>query len=101
MEVESAGREGHRIMSIKEVSAEQLARLFHLYHEALAGDFSGLRNDSHPAWNEIPEPERKRMIAALRLALLDLGFAERTFTAKDQETARPHFAEPGAAEWGC
>src|SRR5450631_2772624 len=106
MEVQGIGRGGNRIMSIKEVSAEQLARLFHLYHEALAGDFSGLRNDSHPAWNEVPEPERKRMIAAVRLALLDLGFAEKAFAEKacaaiDQEKTNQHFAEPGAAEWVC
>jgi len=83
-------------MSIKEVSAEQFAQLFHLYHEALAGDFSGPQNDTHAAWSELPQPERKRMIAAIRLALLDLGFA-----AKEQVTPRRYFAEPGAAEWGC
>jgi hypothetical protein len=83
-------------MSIKEVSAEQLAQLFHLYHEALATDLSGLRIDAHVPWSAIPQPERKRMIAAIRLALLDLGFA-----AKEPETPRQYFAEPGTAEWGC
>lgn len=86
-------------MSITEVSPEQLAQLFHLYHEALAGEHSGLHNDSHADWSEIPQEERKRMIAAIRLALLDLGFAEKEFAAK--EHSRQHFAEPGAAEWGC
>jgi hypothetical protein len=34
------------------------------------------------------------MIAAARLALLELG-------AHDQEDSRKYFAKPGEAEWGC
>jgi len=82
-------------MSTKEVSPEQLAQLFHLYHEALAGDSSSSGSDVH-AWSEVPQPARKRIIAAIRMALLDLGVA-----AKEQEPRSRYFAEPGAAEWGC
>jgi hypothetical protein len=82
-------------MSITEISAEQLAELFHLYHEALAEGVAG-RNGTHPGWSEISQPERKRMVAAVRLALLDLGFA-----AKEPAKSKPHFATPGEAEWGC
>ena len=62
-------------MSITEISAEQLAELFHLYHEALAEGVAG-RNGTHPAWSEISQHERKRMVAAVRLALAPL-FGER------------------------
>jgi len=65
-------------MSIKEVSAEKLAQLFHLYHEALAGEYSRLQNDAHAMWREVPTQERRRMISAIRLALLDLGYEEKT-----------------------
>jgi hypothetical protein len=88
-------------MSIKEISAEQLAQLFHLYHEALAGDHSGLGNDSHPAWTDVSAPERKRTVAAMRLALLDLGFATKDGAQKEQQPPRQSFAEPGTAHWSC
>ncbi len=88
-------------MSITEISAEQLAELFHLYHEALdhealANGVTGLHYGRHLAWSEIPQPERKRLVAAVRLALLDLGFA-----AKEPAKPKPHFATSGEAEWGC
>ena len=54
-------------------SAEELAKLFHHYQEALAGDLR---------------------VAAVRMALLEL--AE---THDGQK--RQYFATPGDAEWGC
>jgi hypothetical protein len=91
-------------MSIGEISAEQLAELFYLYHEALdheALDHEALAEPvagprAHSAWGEVAQQERKRMIDALRLALLDLGVA-----AKEPARAKPYFATPGEAEWGC
>ena len=82
-------------MSIQEVSAEQLAELFHHYYEALAPDFDG----SHgrlAAWPEVSPQERSHLTAAVRLALLDLGSSGEGTTKRER-----YFAKPGEAEWGC
>jgi hypothetical protein len=83
-------------MSIQEVSPEQFAKLFHHYHEALARDF-GCANRSYPdSWSEVPLGERRRMVTAARLALLELA------SSSDEENGRRrYFAMPGQAEWGC
>jgi hypothetical protein len=83
-------------MSIQEVSPEQFAKLFHHYHEVLAADFGSAR-ESHPdSWSEVPDGERRRMVTAARLALLELA------SGTDEENDRKHyFAKPGQAEWGC
>jgi hypothetical protein len=74
-------------MSIDEVSAEQLAELFHHYHQALGpGD----------SWEQLPQQEKGRLIAAAHLALVEL-----TSTAKERANSRRYFAKPGEAEWGC
>jgi hypothetical protein len=85
-------------MSIQEVSPEQFARLFHHYQEALAPDF-GCADGSHPdSWSEVPLGERRRMVTAARLALLELASS----TDTDEENGRRrYFATPGQAEWGC
>jgi hypothetical protein len=83
--------------SIQDVSAEELAKLFHHYRGALAHDFdchSG--EEATSSWDRTPQSERKLMVAAARLALLELA------TAPTQADAnRPYFAKPGEAEWGC
>ena len=61
--------EGKHNMSIQEVSAEQLARLFNHHYKTHAPD----SNSIDESWSEIPLGERSRMIAAVRLALQDLG----------------------------
>jgi hypothetical protein len=83
--------------SIQDVSAEQLARLFVHYHEALAHDFSCSENgEASSAWEQTPDEQRKLMVAAARLALLELA-ADST-----QDNARQkYFAKPGEADWGC
>ena len=58
-------------MSAETVSPEKLAMLLHHYREALAPDF-GLRPSTSPDWEDLSQHERNRMIAAARLALLDL-----------------------------
>jgi len=83
-------------MSIQEVSAEQLAELFHHYHQALAPDFGCTPQFTPESWDEISQPEKSRMVAAARLALLEVAS-----TAREQEDSRRYFAKPGAAEWGC
>jgi hypothetical protein len=74
-------------MSIEEVPAERLAELFHHYHQALG---------SNESWEEMPQQEKRRLIAATRLALVELAS-----TARERTDSRPYFAKPGEAEWGC
>jgi hypothetical protein len=83
-------------MSIQEVSAEQLAELFHHYHQALAPDFGCKGNSTPESWNEVSSPERSRMVTAARLAILEVASTE-----KESQDLRRYFAKPGEAEWGC
>jgi len=84
-------------MSIQEVSPEQLAELFHHYHQVLAPDFGCAKDDPEAlAWNEVSAAERHRLIAAARLALTELAA-----TSPKHEERRRYFAKPGEAEWGC
>jgi hypothetical protein len=53
---------------------EKLAMLVHHYREALAPDFS-CRPSVSPDWKDLSQDERNRMVAATRLALLDLRSA--------------------------
>jgi hypothetical protein len=83
--------------SIQDVSAEELAKLFHHYRGALAHDFDCQKeHEASSSWDRTPPSERKLMVAAARLALLELA------AAQAQESAnRPYFAKPGEADWGC
>ena len=83
-------------MLIEEVTPEQLAELFHNYHARLAPDFGCASNSIPEAWERLPEAEKRRLIAAARLALLELSSAER-----ETQDPRRYFAPPGGAEWGC
>jgi hypothetical protein len=83
--------------SIQDVSAEELAKLFHHYRGALAHDFDC--QDGEPelsSWDRTSQSERKLMVAAARLTLLELA-AEQA----QQRADRPYFAKPGEADWGC
>jgi hypothetical protein len=83
--------------SIHNVSAEDLAKLFHHYKEALAHDFhSHASKEADFSWEEAPQNERKLMIAAARLTLLELVAA-----AELEQANRQYFAKPGEADWGC
>jgi hypothetical protein len=83
-------------MSSQEVSPEQLAELFHHYHQALAPDFH-CSNRLHPeAWEQVPQQEKSRLVAAARLVLLELAS-----NAAQREDSRQYYAKPGEAEWGC
>ena len=83
-------------MSLQEVLPEQLAELFHHYHQALGPDFACDTNADPQPWEQVPSQQKNRMIAAARLALLELGASER-----QREDSRRYFAKPGEAEWGC
>lgn len=83
--------------SIQNVSAEELAKVFHHYHEALANDFhGGASRKADISWEEAQPAERKLLVAAARLTLLEL---EETSHAQSQD--REYFAKPGEADWGC
>ena len=48
------------------------------------------------SWDRTPQNERKRMVAAARLALLELAT-----TPAQPRPVRKYYAKPGEAEWGC
>lgn len=83
--------------TIQDVSAEQLAKVFYHYREALAHDGNGrdVKEEYH-SWDGAPQNERKLMVAAARLALLELAT-----TPVQRDPARKYYAQPGEAEWGC
>jgi hypothetical protein len=83
--------------TIQDVSAEKLAQLFHDYREALAHDGRdhGIKNESS-SWDRTPQSERKLMVAAARLALLELATAP-----AERARSRKYYATPGEADWGC
>lgn len=84
-------------MSIQEVSAEELAKLFHHYEGALSEEFHGLhKEDASLSWEQLPQNERELMVAAARLTLLELGAP-----AEKEPVVRRFFAKPGEANWGC
>jgi hypothetical protein len=86
---------------IQDVNAEELARIFHHYQEALSQD-----NETHAtqapdvesasSWDRTPQTERKRMVAAARLTLLELST-----TPAPANPGRKYFAKHGEADWGC
>jgi len=83
--------------SIQDVSAEELAKLLHHYRGALAHDFDGHdHNAANSSWDRTPQQERRLMVAAARLALLELAA-----TPAQANESRPYFAKPGEADWGC
>ncbi|MFZ0864664.1 MAG: hypothetical protein ABR881_02780 [Candidatus Sulfotelmatobacter sp.] len=83
--------------TIQDVSAEHLAKLFHHYREALAhnGECHGTEEETS-SWDRAPQNERKLMVAAARLALLELATAPAEATP-----SRKYYAKPGEADWGC
>jgi hypothetical protein len=83
-------------MWINEVAPEQLAQLFHHYHQALTPEISGKGSEGRGEWKEVPQQEKSRLVAAARLALLELESM-----THDRAKSRQYFAQPGEAEWGC
>jgi len=47
-------------------------------------------------WNALAADDRNRMMAAARLAILEMETNSRL-----DDGARKYFAKPGEAEWGC
>ncbi|MFY9908262.1 MAG: hypothetical protein WCF22_14665 [Candidatus Sulfotelmatobacter sp.] len=82
-------------MWINEVAPERLAELFHHYHQALTPEVGG-KGSEGGAWKEVPQHEKNRLVAAARLALLELESM-----TSNRRQSRQFFAQPGEAEWGC
>lgn len=54
-------------------SAERVARLFHYHYERLAPDFGyRTREKSAKPWDEVPETNRRLMVATVAAVLADL-----------------------------
>jgi hypothetical protein len=83
-------------MSTHEVFVHQFSRLFHHYHEALSPEAESKGSEQQAAWTSLPTDERNRMVAAARLAILELETNRRM-----EDDSRKYFAKPGEAEWGC
>lgn len=86
---------------IQDVNAEELARIFYHYQEALATDKQVPEPQTQPgdgssSWERTSQAERKLMVAAARLTLLELST-----TPAPARPARKYFAKPGEADWGC
>jgi hypothetical protein len=83
--------------TIQDVSAEQLAKAFHHYREALAHNGSCQAGEEElSSWDRAPQDERKLMVAAARLALLELAAP-----SAEPGPGRKYYAKPGEADWRC
>lgn len=55
------------------ISAEELAKMFYSYRDALAPDFGFPSSEGCISWEQILPEHRKLMIASARLVLRDLS----------------------------
>jgi hypothetical protein len=92
----NAGSGRLEFMWTNEVAPERLAELFHHYHQALLPELPGKGSEGRGSWKEVPQQEKSRLVAAARLALLELESMSR-----ERAKPRQYFAQPGEAEWGC
>jgi hypothetical protein len=71
-------------MSFQDVSAEQLAELFHHYHQALGPDFGCAGKPIRATWQEVSQQEKSRIpTAGMRTpASISLWLAKRNGAAK-------------------
>lgn len=83
-------------MSTQEVFVQQFARLFHHYQEALSPEPEKTAGQNYDPWHNVPTDERDRMMAAARLAIMEMETASRL-----EDGSRKYYAKPGEAEWGC
>ena len=81
-------------MSTQDLFAQQFARLFAHYQKALTPEPQVVTSTNVESWESVPGSERKRMLAAGKLALMDLE-------SDDAMDSRRWYARPGHAEWGC
>lgn len=81
-------------MSTQELFVQQFAKLFVHYQEALTLNAKDRTELCPISWQDMTQVERERMVAAARLALLELETDNRA-------DSRRWYARPGEAEWGC
>jgi len=82
-------------MSTQEVFVQQFAQLFHHYQQALS-PASEPPEPQTQSWRTLDADERNRMMAAARLAILEMET-----NAQLEDNSRKYYAKPGEAEWGC
>lgn len=83
-------------MSIQEVSPEKLAEVFHHYQHSVDSNQAVTSTVDAEAWENVPQQDKNRLVAAARLTLLELASTE-----EEENHARRYYAKPGEAEWGC
>ena len=83
-------------MWIHEVAPERLAELFHHYHQALTPEISGKGSEGRGSWKEVTPQEKNRLVAAARLALLELASIGRR-TGKGSASILPSRAKRNGA----
>ena len=81
-------------MSTQDVFVEQFAKLFVHYQHAITSTDAEVVSEDALDLPDAPSAERERVVAAARLALMELE-------ADDRNDSRRWFARPGEAEWGC
>jgi hypothetical protein len=81
-----------KVMSTQELFVQQFTKLFHHYTEALA---PSVQQKGMPE-NSVSPRETERLVAAARLAILELET-----NGHPQDNSRRYYAKPGEAEWGC
>ena len=79
-------------MSTQDMFVQQFTKLFHHYTDALAP----VSQSSSTPENSVSSRETDRLVAAARLAILELES-----NGHMQENSRRYYAKPGEAEWGC
>jgi hypothetical protein len=79
-----------------DVAPERLAEVLHHYQQALSPEASGKGSEGNRSWKEVSPRVKSRLVAAARLAMLELE----SMTSERANT-RQYFAQPGEAEWGC
>jgi hypothetical protein len=93
------GKVENPMSTIQDVSAEQLAKAFHHYREALMHNGCCQESEEESSyWERAPQDQRKLMVAAARLTLLELATAT---PPAEPSTGRKYYAKPGEADWGC
>lgn len=88
-------------MWIHEIAPERLAELFHHYQQALTPEISGKGNEGQGSWREVSSQVKSRLVAAVRLSLLELESMASESMISERAKERQCFAQPGKAEWGC
>jgi hypothetical protein len=74
-------------MSVDEKKVESFAEAFYHYHSALAPDF-GCGAAREIEWDDLSCNERKRLVAAARLALLQI---EEESSGRERQVATPNW----------